>query len=154
MFGIILLPSEVILSKEKLLRYVRGQQCQLSGAFCPRPRNIILIGQAYFSVCLDTKAPFIVSTSKHVSAKVLGTPFVVDVGNTTEQVEISVITGLIQIDEDKKRLDVSRPREQLRCSCANRTFSRKKYLSEDIAQWQNNGVIFLNKVSLRRWQSC
>jgi transmembrane sensor len=116
--------------------------------FDPGARTIALTGEAYFSVRPNKKAPFIVNTGKQVSVKVLGTSFVVDVNKTTEQVDISVITGLVQIDEGKKKLDVLRPGEQLRYSCPDRTFSKKKYLSEDVAQWQNNSIIYLSKVSL------
>lgn len=116
--------------------------------FDPAARTVALTGQAYFSVRPNKKAAFTVNTGKPVSVKVLGTSFVVDVNKITEQVDISVITGLVQIDEGKKKLEVLRPGEQLRYSCPDRTFSKKKYLSKDIAQWQNNSIIYLNNVSL------
>lgn len=132
--------STVVLSGGSSVRYRKH--------FDRDARTVALTGQAYFSVRPDKKAPFTINTGKQVSVTVLGTSFVVDVNKRTEQVDISVITGLVQIDEGKKKLDVLRPGEQLRYSCPDRTFSKKKYLSKDIAAWQNNSIIYLNKVSL------
>jgi transmembrane sensor len=138
----------VILPDSSQVTLSGGSSISYPGRFEAGARKVKLTGMAYFSVHPDKKAPFTVSTPSAVSVRVLGTSFVVDVRKEKERVEISVITGLVQIDEAKKKLDVLRPGEKMLYSCIDKTFSKKIYRSEEVAEWQNNSTVYLNMVSL------
>ena len=138
----------VTLPDSSLVTLSGGSSISYPAKFETGARKVTLTGLAYFSVRPNKKAPFTVSTPSAVSVRVLGTSFVVDVRKEKERVEISVITGLVQIDDAKKKLDVLRPGEKLLYSCIDKTFSKKIYRSEEVAEWQNNSTIYLNRVSL------
>ncbi len=66
-----------------------------------------------------------VSTPKSISVKVLGTSFVVDVKDKTDLIKVSVITGLVQVDEDKTKLGVLVPGERLSTPARTKPFLKK-----------------------------
>lgn len=126
-----------------------GSRISYPKKFARSHRDVTLAGVAYFSVRPDKQSPFTVHTTKAVSVKVLGTSFVVDVKDEAEHVKISVITGRVQIDEDKKRLDVLMPGESLSYSCLDNTFSKERYQPEEVNSWKDNSTIYLHAVSLQ-----
>ncbi|PSK93254.1 FecR family protein [Taibaiella chishuiensis] len=144
--GIAQLP--VTLPDSSLVWLSGGSSIRYPEHFASHERHVTLDGIAHFSVQPNKQAPFTVYTPEHVSVKVLGTSFVVDVRRGTKRVEISVITGLVQVDEDKDKLDVLKPGEKLSYSCNDKSFRKKKYAPEEVKAWNNNGIIYLNAVSL------
>lgn len=138
----------VTLPDSSLVWLAGGSSISYPEHFATDKRQVTLDGIAHFSVRPNKKAPFTVYTPEHVSVKVLGTSFVVDVRRGTKRVEISVITGLVQVDEDKNRLDVLKPGEKLSYSCGDKSFRKKKYGPNEVKAWNNNGIIYLNAVSL------
>lgn len=116
--------------------------------FAANARKVTLSGMAYFLVHHDKSAPFTVSTSKSLSVKVLGTSFIVDVKEKADLIKVSVLTGRVQIDEDKNRLGVLAPGERLSYSCQDKTFFKESYLPEEVREWKDNGIIYLNNASI------
>lgn len=139
----------VTLPDSSLVLLSGGSSISYPETFTRKGRKVKLEGTAYFSVKPDKHAPFTIGTATPVSVKVLGTSFVVDVQKETENIKISVITGKVQIDDDEKKLDVLMPGERFSYSHGNKTFLKNKYLPEDMSRWQNDGIIYLNAVSLK-----
>lgn len=138
----------VTLPDSSLVWLAGGSSISYPEQFSSNHRDVTLDGIAHFSVRPNKQSPFTVHTKEHVSVKVLGTSFVVDVRKGSKRVEISVITGLVQIDEDKNKLSVLKPGEKLSYSCLDKSFSKRKYGPEEVRTWNNNGIIYLNAVTL------
>lgn len=117
-------------------------------AFGNNSREVLLVGEAYFSVKPNKNLPFELKTTKAITVKVLGTSFVVDVQKETEYIKISVITGKVQIDRGKNTLDVLLPGERMSYSTGNNTFLKNKYIPGELVKWKNDGLIYLKAVSL------
>lgn len=126
-----------------------GSTLQYPEKFEPGFRKVILDGVAYFSVHHDKTAPFTVKTAKALSVKVLGTSFVVDVKAKADLIKVSVLTGLVQIDEDQSQLGLLSPGERLSYSCLDKTFFKETYQPEEVKEWRDNGIIYLNNASLQ-----
>ena len=125
-----------------------GSSIEYPETFANNARNVTLKGVAYFSVRPNKNAPFTVNTPKSISVRVLGTSFVVDVKEKADLIKVSVITGLVQIDEDKTKLGVLVPGERLSYSCQDKTFFKESYLPEEVREWKDNGVIYLNNATI------
>jgi ferric-dicitrate binding protein FerR (iron transport regulator) len=116
--------------------------------FADHHRDVKLSGTGYFSVRPDKHAPFTVKTTAAISVKVLGTSFVVNTTNKEKNVKISVITGRVQVDENKHTLDVLNPKESLVYAPDTKTFTRDQYAAAEMDEWSNNSTVVLNNVSL------
>ncbi|WP_118976873.1 FecR family protein [Taibaiella koreensis] len=138
----------VMLPDSSVVWLAGGSSLRYPEQFPAGSRKVRLDGVAFFSVHHDEKAPFTVTTPEALSVRVLGTSFVVDVRKNTQRIKVSVITGRVQVEEDKKGLSVLLPGEKLSYSCRSHTFEKSKYLPEEVSEWKNNGTIYLNNVSL------
>lgn len=139
----------ITLPDSSLVSLTEGSSISYPEKFEADARKVTLQGLAYFSVRHDKTAPFTVNTPEAISVTVLGTSFVVDVRKETKHVDIGVITGLVQVNESKVKLDVVKPGEKLSYSCVDKTFSKKEFLPLETAEWDNMGTVYLNKVSLQ-----
>lgn len=144
--GISKLP--VTLSDSSVVWLTEGSSLRYPEKFGAHARKVELDGVAFFSVHPDKKAPFTVATPDALSVKVLGTSFVVDVRRNTQYIKVSVITGRVQVEENKKGLSILLPGDRLSYSCQSHSFQKDKYLPEEVSEWKNNGTIYLNNVSL------
>jgi len=138
----------VTLPDSSIVWLAGGSTLRFPEHFPKGSRSVALDGLAYFSVRHNEKAPFTVTTPQTLSVRVLGTSFVVDVRKNTQHIKVSVITGRVQVEEDKKGLSILLPGERLSYSCRFHTFEKGKYLPEEVNEWKNNSTIYLNNVSL------
>jgi ferric-dicitrate binding protein FerR (iron transport regulator) len=138
----------VTLPDSSLVWLSAGSSLEYPETFAAHARSVKLTGIAYFSVKPDKHAPFTVNTSKAIAVRVLGTSFVVDVKDKADLIKVSVITGLVQIDEDKNKLGVLVPGERLSYSCMDKTFFKESYLPDEVREWKDNGVIYLNNATI------
>lgn len=93
----IILPdsTEVWLNQNSTLRYASAFQ----------DRRVELIGEGYFSVRRDEKRPFVI-TSGEVETTVLGTVFNVRAYPGEEDLEVSVVSGKVQVKEAQTQKQV------------------------------------------------
>lgn len=138
----------VTLSDSSVVWLAEGSSLRYPEKFGAHARKVELDGMAFFSVHPDKEAPFTVATPEALSVRVLGTSFVVDVRRNTQHIKVSVITGRVQVEENKKGLSILFPGDRLSYSCRSHSFQKDKYLPEDVSEWKNNGTIYLNNVSL------
>ncbi len=138
----------VTLPDSSLVWLSAGSSLEYPETFAGDARNVTLTGLAYFSVKPNKNAPFTVNTPKAISVRVLGTSFVVDVREKADLIKVSVITGLVQIDEDKNKLGVLVPGERLSYSCLDKTFFKESYLPDEVREWKDNGIIYLNNATI------
>ncbi|ODS76989.1 MAG: hypothetical protein ABS46_18615 [Cytophagaceae bacterium SCN 52-12] len=75
-------------------------------------REVVLKGEAYFDVKRMPDRPFIVHSGK-LKTTVLGTSFNVKALPGDESITVTVITGKVQVGDEKETLAVLRPDEQI-----------------------------------------
>lgn len=138
----------VILPDSSLVWLSGGSTLSYPEKFASGYRKVTLSGVAYFSVRPDKKAPFTVMTPSDISVRVLGTSFVVDVKAKADLIKVSVLTGLVQVSEAKNKLEVLAPGERLSYSCQDKTFFKESYQPEEIRDWKDNSMIYLNNASV------
>lgn len=112
-------------------------------------REVILSGEAYFSVTKDAKRPFIVCTGS-VNVEVLGTQFNVEAYPGDEQVKTSLFEGAVAVSDESghNRLTLT-PNESATYHKAEGKLSKTVPLriADDIA-WKNGEFVF-NNLSLK-----
>jgi transmembrane sensor len=86
--------STIILSPAAVIHY--------PAHFSAAGREVYLEGDAFFDIAKDPERPFFVY-NKHVVTHVLGTSFYIRTDQVRRQLEISVISGKVQVYEDKNR---------------------------------------------------
>lgn len=136
----------VLLPDSSLVLLSGGSSIQYTAAFLKDARNITLTGTAYFSVRPDKNAPFTVRTDQRISVRVLGTSFLVKTSDDTSYVR--VVHGSVQVDKDRETLGKLAPGEQLLYAGKDKTFLKKKYLPEEMYEWDDNSMIHLDSVSV------
>ena len=70
-------------------------------------------GMAFFSVRKDAQHPFLVKTPSGVQAKVLGTEFTVKAYSQSNEVQVMVKSGIVQVSDGTHILDTLRANQQL-----------------------------------------
>lgn len=73
-----------------------GSKLSFPTQFSDTLRDVKLVGEAYFEVVKNSKAPFIVST-KRLQTKVLGTGFMVS--SDAEKYEVSLVEGKVDVQD-------------------------------------------------------
>lgn len=77
-------------------------------------RNVVLTaGEAFFNIAHDTKRPFTVRTASGVSVKVLGTSFSVRLDQKTQDINVAVATGKVEVRNAKGSLGTLTKDQQL-----------------------------------------
>lgn len=100
-------------------------------------RNVVLSqGQAFFNIAHDTKRPFTVRTASGVCVKVLGTSFSVRSDQKTQDINVTVATGKVEVRNDKGSLGTLTRDQQL-------SF-KKKSGKTAISQYKNPVAVKLN----------
>jgi len=103
-------------------------------------RHVELIdGMAFFSVQQDAKHPFIVNMPDGIQAKVLGTSFTVKKYKQSEEVQVMVSTGVVQVSDSTHVLGILKAGQQL--SYAGHTIKRTENTTED---WTTGNLTISN----------
>ncbi len=100
--GMDLNPNEAYQLADGSLVYLKGNsEITFSKGFGKDERNLKLKGEAFFEVKRNENIPFIISTYK-TTTQVLGTSFNI-YSDQSEQVKVSVVTGLVEFSIRKKK---------------------------------------------------
>lgn len=106
-------------------------------AFKTGNRNVVLTaGEAFFNIAHDAKRPFTVRTASGVAVKVLGTSFSVRLDQKTQDINVAVATGKVEVRNDKGSLGTLTRDQQL-------SF-KKKSGKAAIAEYKNPVAVNLN----------
>jgi ferric-dicitrate binding protein FerR (iron transport regulator) len=130
--------TQVILNENSELTY--------DDSFGISDRKVSLVGEATFDVKHDPSKEFIVRTGK-VATKVLGTAFNINAFPERQQVTVTVLRGLVQVEDDQQLLGKIAPDEQIEVNVQANAFVRKKVKAEEVVAWQN-GFLILDDVAL------
>ncbi len=127
--------SRVILNAGSSLRYPER--------FSGNTREVYLEGEGYFEVAKDPTRPFIVHAGP-LKAKVLGTSFNINAYAGQSKMEVSVLTGKVQVEETNSGRSVDLlPHEKVRYTIADDQFAKTEVVdvNKDIA-WNTGRLAF------------
>jgi ferric-dicitrate binding protein FerR (iron transport regulator) len=98
-------------------------------------------GMAFFSVQQQTEHPFIVNVAGGVQAKVLGTAFTVKAYLQSEDVQVMVTSGAVQVSDSTGILGMLKAGQQLSYLLASHTATRTEGMPED---WRTGDLSISN----------
>ena len=128
--------SEVWLEPGTLVRYRKD--------FGKAGREIELTdGMAYFSVRKNAKQPFLVKVRGGVQTKVLGTEFTVKAYTQSEEVQVMVSSGIVQVSDSTRILGILKANQQL--SYRQNAHATKR--TEEVLEDWRTGDLALNNAS-------
>jgi ferric-dicitrate binding protein FerR (iron transport regulator) len=125
-------------------------------------REVVLNGEAYFSVVKDTARPFIVKTSK-LDIKVLGTVFNVKSYPGDKTIETTLVTGLVSIEKNTGRETekdapvLVKPQQKAIFSLTAEQIKVESVNVDKTTSWKNGKLVFDNEsidavlAKLQRW---
>jgi ferric-dicitrate binding protein FerR (iron transport regulator) len=124
-------------------------------------REVILVGEAYFSVTKDATRPFIVKTSK-LDIKVLGTVFNVKSYPNDKTIETTLVSGLVSIEKNTgKKANESpvlvKPKQKAVFSLGAEQIKLESVNIDKTTSWRSGKLVFDNESissvldKLQRW---
>ncbi|MCI9843576.1 FecR family protein [Flavobacterium pectinovorum] len=125
--------STVLLNNKSSLTYNQD-------SFNKKTREVILTGEAYFDIKRNEEKTFIVHTGK-VETKVLGTAFNIDARNSSQNIEVTVTRGKVQVGNAQKIYGIITPNEQIKVNKKTLDFEQKKISADLVTQWKSNYLI-------------
>ncbi|MGN0281889.1 MAG: FecR family protein [Prevotella sp.] len=117
-----------------------GSRLKFPQRFVGDTREVMLEGQAYFSVQRDPSHPFVVSAAD-VTTTVLGTEFVVSAYEDTTP-QITLVSGSVQIAKGNSRVLLSPGRQAM--PTADGSFDITEVDTEPYVQWRDGYFYFDN----------
>src|SRR5690606_29482664 len=126
--------SKVILNSGSSLRYIKN--------FETDQRQLVLKGEAYFEVAKDSLRPFRVETG-YITTTALGTSFNIKAYDN-EQLDISLLTGLVEIDvkKDQPEKVYLVPGEALSFNVEKQKFRKQGFDEDKLLDWTQKTIIF------------
>lgn len=112
-------------------------------AFNGEFREVNLVGEAFFEVTHDPGKPFLVHTGSIVT-RVLGTSFNIKAVPGEKDVAVTVISGKVQVMENKKILGLLTKDDQILVNTESHEVSQSKVEVKDIMQWKAEDLVFEN----------
>lgn len=125
-------------------------------------REVLLCGEAYFSVVKDASRPFIVKTSK-LNIKVLGTVFNVKSYPGDNTIETTLVTGLVSIEKntgenkDHEAPVLVKPKQKAIFSVEAEQIQLEEVNVDKTVSWRSGKLVFDNEsidavlAKLQRW---
>lgn len=138
----------ITLPDSSLVWLSAGSSLSYPRQFKSSARNMSLSGTGYFLVRPNKKAPFTVDAGQGLSVKVLGTSFVLEAGKKSTNMEVSVVTGRVQVNESGGQLSIVTPGEMLSFSMPDKHFTKGSYDQHFIRKWAADSNIHLVNASL------
>jgi transmembrane sensor len=132
--------STVLLNNNSSLTYNQD-------SFNKKTREVILIGEAYFDIKRNEDKTFIVHTGK-VETKVLGTAFNINARNSSQNIEVTVTRGKVQVGNAEKIYGIITPNEQIKVDKKTLVFEQKKVSADLVTEWKSNYLI-LDDINMR-----
>ena len=111
--------------------------------FAKDKRQVILNGEAYFSVKKDTVSPFIVETSQ-LSVKVLGTRFNVKAYPNDEKITTTLTSGKVEVSVRSQPPHILKPDEQLTYDKKSSDIHISVIDTNDTNCWMAGKLVFTN----------
>jgi transmembrane sensor len=125
--------STIILNDKSSITYDQND-------FDKETREVTLSGEAYFDIKRNEKKPFIVHTGK-VSTRVLGTAFNINAYDTSDNIEVTVERGKVQVGDVKKIYGVITPNQQIKVNKNTLDFEQNSTKIETVITWKSNYLI-------------
>ncbi|MEQ9286250.1 MAG: FecR domain-containing protein [Cyclobacteriaceae bacterium] len=133
--------SRVVLNSDSRIRYERG--------FTENYREVILEGEAFFEVERDHLRPFIVRTGD-ISTTVLGTSFNVSAYAKSDNIDVAVVTGKVEVkkasyhDGEEEDVVLLTPQKMASYNRGKRKIATSAFNMEEIVGWKDGILIFKN----------
>ena len=111
------------------------------------PRNVVLRGEAYFTVTSDSLRPFTVST-QIIDTKVLGTEFNISSYQDDEHMKVVLVKGSLSVGQNNSS-DSSplllKPNQLASYSYSNKELSKENVDVSSYIAWKNGLLLFKNE---------
>jgi len=133
-----------------------GSKLSFNSNFKKDGRNVVLEGEAYFSVSKDKDHPFFVKTSE-IEIKVLGTQFNVKAYPEENSVSTTLIEGSIQISSPVEKMVIEPDQKMVFNKETHKLTLNKLTDTAPEIDWKRGRLIFRNEsleeleVKLERW---
>ena len=111
------------------------------------PRNVVLRGEAYFTVTSDSLRPFTVNT-QFVDAKVLGTEFNISSYEEDEDLKVVLVEGSLSVSQNSTPVSdalMMRPNQLVSYSHANKELSQSNVDVGNYVAWKDGILLFKNE---------
>ncbi|MCR4029635.1 MULTISPECIES: FecR family protein [Flavobacterium] len=125
--------STVLLNDDSSLKYDQD-------SFDKNTREVTLVGEAYFDIKHNKEKPFIVHTGK-VQTKVLGTAFNINAQNSSNNIEVTVARGKVQVGDTEKVYGVITPNQQIKVDKTTLNFQQNTVSAAVVTEWKSNYLI-------------
>ena len=115
-------------------------------AFNGDERRVKLNGEGYFDVARDEEKPFIVETGKEIQIKVLGTEFNLQSFSSDDIVQVSLISGSVEISRNGVAdfSYIMHPSERFTCNVSNWEMKVETLKSITGVEWMSNKLVFMD----------
>lgn len=128
--------SSIVLNENSSIEYDQS-------SFNTKTREVKLSGEAYFDIKRNEKVPFIVHTGK-VSTKVLGTAFNINAFTNSDQIEVTVARGKVQVGDDEKVYGIITPNQQIKVNKETLVYEQNNVKAEEAMVWKSKYLILDN----------
>ncbi len=125
--------STVLLNDNSTLKYDQN-------SFDSKTREVTLTGEAFFDIKHNPKKPFIVHTGK-IQTRVLGTAFNINAQNSSDNVEVTVARGKVQVGDIEKVYGVITPNQQIKVNKSTMNFEQNTVSAAVVTEWKSNYLI-------------
>jgi len=125
--------STVLLNDNSTLKYDQKD-------FNSKTREVTLTGEAFFDIKRNEEKPFIVHTGK-VETKVLGTAFNINAFNSSDNIEVTVARGKVQVGDNEKIYGVITPNQQIKVNKSTFSFQQNNVSATVVTEWKSNYLI-------------
>lgn len=122
----------------------RNSTLEFPVAFNSMERRVRLTGEGFFEVAKDPSRPFIVETDKDINIKVLGTTFNLQSYASDDVVQVSLISGSVEVSRDNKG-DFSylmHPSEKFTYNTHTGEMAVENMVGVDGTEWMFGKIIF------------
>ncbi|MBF4494171.1 FecR family protein [Flavobacterium sp. MR2016-29] len=128
--------STILLNDNSSIEYNQNE-------FDTKTREVTLSGEAYFDIQRNEKKPFIVHTGK-VRTQVLGTAFNIKAKSNTDEVEVTVERGKVQVGDLKKVYGVITPNQQIKVNTNTLVYEQNQVNAVIVMEWKSKYLILDN----------
>ncbi|MBW1655149.1 FecR family protein [Flavobacterium quisquiliarum] len=125
--------STVLLNDNSTLKYEQN-------SFDSKTREVTLTGEAFFDIKHNPKKPFIVHTGK-IQTRVLGTAFNINAKNSSDNIEVTVARGKVQVGDVEKVYGVITPNQQIKVNKSTLNFEQNNVSAAIVTEWKSNYLI-------------
>ncbi|OIV40221.1 FecR family protein [Flavobacterium johnsoniae] len=126
--------STILLNDNSSLKYDQD-------AFGTKTREVTLTGEAFFDIKRNEQKPFIVHTGK-VQTRVLGTAFNINARSSSDNIEVTVARGKVQVGDTEKVYGVITPNQQIKVNRTTLNYEQHNNVSAAIVtEWKSNYLI-------------